>query len=255
MTRDKERGFVGLMASTPGVLRTYRYARWQLGPWLREHLVRPTQLAVLRPLAMLLKRPFDVSCLYDTQFYENTIEKAGPSASTVVDLLEGYFAPSKVIDVGCGVGFYLAEFCRRGVKVFGCDASSAAVRRSLIPREFLMQNDLRYFTDFNRAYDLCLCTEVAEHLEAKYADVLVETLTTAADIVVFTAAAPGQGGTDHLNEKPKEYWINKFADCEFQFDAPTTSRLSREMTERGVVWWLPVNLMIFRRSRADNVRL
>ena len=40
---------------------------------------------------------------------------------------------------------------------------------------------------------------------------MVETLTGVAPVVVFSAAIPGQGGVEHVNEQPPSYWSAKFA--------------------------------------------
>lgn len=55
-----------------------------------------------------------------------------------------------------------------------------------------------------------LCLETAEHLPPERADSFVEDLVKLAPVVVFSAAIPGQGGTDHLNEQWPEYWAQRF---------------------------------------------
>ena len=58
---------------------------------------------------------------------------------------------------------------------------------------------------------MVISLEVAEHIPEKFADHFVRTLITMAKkAVVITAAPPGQGGTDHVNEQPYEYWIDRF---------------------------------------------
>ena len=51
---------------------------------------------------------------------------------------------------------------------------------------------------------------MAEHLPPGAANILVSTLTGHGDIVMFSAARPGQGGERHLNERPYEYWRQLF---------------------------------------------
>jgi hypothetical protein len=53
--------------------------------------------------------------------------------------------------------------------------------------------------------------EVAEHLKESRAAGLVEDLTKLADVILFSAAIPGQGGTDHVNEQFLSYWTALFA--------------------------------------------
>ena len=61
-----------------------------------------------------------------------------------------------------------------------------------------------------RTFDVAISMEVAEHLPEKIADRYVDLLTGLSNIIVFTAAYPGQGGDDHVNEQPALYWISKF---------------------------------------------
>lgn len=118
------------------------------------------------------------------------------------------FAPSRVIDIGCGPGLYLLPFKEAGAKVYGVDACLQG-GKLLKPSEF-KRVDLRFPYAPTKRYDIAICFEVAEHLPEHYADRLVDTLSDCADIVVFSGAVPGQGGTYHMNEKPHEYWLDKF---------------------------------------------
>jgi len=53
--------------------------------------------------------------------------------------------------------------------------------------------------------------EVAEHLEPATAPQFVNSLATASDVVLFSAAYTQQGGTNHINEQPHSYWAGLFA--------------------------------------------
>jgi SAM-dependent methyltransferase len=113
-----------------------------------------------------------------------------------------------VIDIGCGPGLYLLPYKEAGFEVHGIDACSAA--GGLLDEGEFVRTDLRFpYTPAHR-YNLAICFEVAEHLEEHWADRLVDTICDCADIVLFTGAVPGQGGTFHLNEQPHEYWLTKF---------------------------------------------
>src|SRR5262249_42035898 len=62
----------------------------------------------------------------------------------------------------------------------------------------------------NRKYDLVVSLEVAEHLPHSDADGFVESICQHGDVVMFSAAVPEQGGTNHINEQWQEYWAEKF---------------------------------------------
>lgn len=57
---------------------------------------------------------------------------------------------------------------------------------------------------------MAICLEMAEHVSRQMADPLIDTLTSAADIIFFSAANPYSGGMHHVNEQWQSYWIHKF---------------------------------------------
>jgi len=66
--------------------------------------------------------------------------------------------------------------------------------------------------------------------------------------VVFSAARPGQGGSDHVNEQPPEYWITRFEQNGFVCDHERTERWRAAWAKRGVRWWYCQNLLVFVRA-------
>ena len=59
-------------------------------------------------------------------------------------------------------------------------------------------------------YEVCMCIEVAEHIDPYNSKQLVKILTMTSDFIVFSAAPPGQAGTGHINCQEPEYWIDLF---------------------------------------------
>ena len=102
---------------------------------------------------------------------------------------------------------------------------------------------------FKEKYDLSLCLEVAEHLEERHADTLIQTITESSDNIIFSAAVCGQGprSIGHINEQPHKYWINKFQKAKFIYLVSETKEMRQEMKEKKVVWWIVNNLMIFKK--------
>lgn len=52
--------------------------------------------------------------------------------------------------------------------------------------------------------------EVAEHLSPERAEGFIRDLTQLSNAVLFSAAIPGQGGTNHINERETSYWVSLF---------------------------------------------
>ena len=135
------------------------------------------------------------------------------AANEIVPALIDIFHPHSVLDFGCGIGTFLSVFKRLGVNdVLGVDGpwvDQHMLEKYLASNEFL-EADLRHFVRMSRNFDLVISLEVAEHLDERHADVFLDSITAAGDTIVFSAAIPGQGGQNHLNEQPLSYWIQKF---------------------------------------------
>ena len=64
--------------------------------------------------------------------------------------------------------------------------------------------------NLGKKFELVQTLEVAEHLSPERAESFVEDLTNLGDVVLFSAAILGQGGTNHVNEQMQSYWVEKF---------------------------------------------
>ena len=205
---------------------------------------------VLRLKGIIYKHPFAHNAIYDSDYYASTVE--GPAASSAEAISQSILLdlrPNTIVDVGCGTGALLEALRRGGCQVLGLEYSEAALQycrsRNLDVWKFDLERDT--LAD-DRTFDVAISMEVAEHLPEKISGRYVALLARLSSVIVFTAASPGQGGLDHVNEQPPSYWISKFQALGFVYDEEL-SRLWRESwRETAVVaWWYFQNLMIFRR--------
>jgi SAM-dependent methyltransferase len=120
---------------------------------------------------------------------------------------------TSVVDVGCGSGFYLTPFECAGIIAVGIDAMPQTSARCAK----YIQHDLRTPFHSDTWFTLALCLEVAEHLPPEFADTILDTISGLSDVVVFSAATPGQGGEHHHNERPTQYWLDRFAERGYKF--------------------------------------
>jgi SAM-dependent methyltransferase len=153
---------------------------------------------------------------YDGAFFDFVNASSSRSARLFLDrLIESTLAgaaPRTLLDVGCGRGAWLAEWLRKAnVAVTGVDGHYVDPRSLLIPAERFVAADISQPLDLGRRFDLVECLEVAEHLPGSCADTLVDSLVRHGDLILFSAAIPGQGGEFHVNEQPYDYWRAKFA--------------------------------------------
>lgn len=123
-----------------------------------------------------------------------------------------------VVDVGCSIGTFLKSFADLGASVIrGVDAGWVDASRLVIPAEAFTVADLTQPLALPgvRA-DLAVCLEVAEHLPARRGLGLVAELCALSDMVLFSAAIPGQGGVGHVNEQWQSHWLALFAEQGFR---------------------------------------
>ncbi|HRU05348.1 MAG TPA: methionine biosynthesis protein MetW [Candidatus Brocadiia bacterium] len=193
--------------------------------------------------------PHDMT--YDDRFYAEVAGPAGERAAPVMaSSLRRAFNPSSVLDVGCGAGALLDGLRALGVRVTGLEKARSAIaaceRRGLSAIRFDVTRDC---LPPGCKADVCCCFEVAEHVPARHAPRLVALLAEASPVVVFSAAPPGQGGTDHVNERPAEYWADLFRAHGFAPDASMTRELRDEWASSGVVAaWYWRSVVVFRRA-------
>ena len=183
---------------------------------------------------------------YDAAFYADQADGSLRSARAVAPLVMDLVRPTSVVDVGCGLGTWLAAFAELGVAdVLGVDGGYVDRAKLKVPADRFRPVDLTRPPALGRTFDLAVCLEVAEHLPPAAAAGLVGLLTDAAPAVLFSAAAPGQGGTDHVNERWPGYWRGLFADRGFARLDPVRPRVWRD---RRVEWWYQQNVFLFVRE-------
>lgn len=194
---------------------------------------------------------------YSSEFYDYLEAGSSRSAQVVVPILMRLFSPKSVLDVGCGRGTWLTVFRENGVgDILGLDGSHVSPSSLYIaPASFRSQDLSRPFS-LERSFSLALSLEVAEHIPRDSAATFVDNLTRHADLVVFSAAVPGQGGEHHVNEQSYEYWRDLFATAGFAMSDCLRGLLAGD---RRVEPWYRYNTFVFiRESRlgdmSDTVR-
>jgi hypothetical protein len=150
--------------------------------------------------------------LYNNSFYNSYRDKSLDSARSIIPLVNKLINPKSVIDFGCGVGAWLSAWKEVGViEVLGVDGHPEDIKDMLIsPGEYLKMNLELQNSSIGR-YDLAQSLEVAEHLDDISAQNFISLLCSASDAVVFGAAIPWQGGTNHINEQWPDYWASLFS--------------------------------------------
>jgi len=152
--------------------------------------------------------------LYDEGFYQHQAYGSYRSAQVYAGLVAAIFAPKSVVDFGCGRGTWLKAFKEIGAtELVGFDgewnSQENMIEGSIAFNACDLNKGVR--VDRDGKFELAISLEVAEHLEPSSAETVVRSLVGLSDVVLFSAAYPGQGGTNHKNEQLHSYWAKLFA--------------------------------------------
>jgi len=190
---------------------------------------------------------------YNAQFYENQRDGSRRSAKKVIPILLDVLSPISVnsaVDFGCGIGGWLAELkCLiPDVKVLGLDFGDASSKQFFIDINTEFKSiDLSCPIDLHKRYDVAFSLECAEHLPSECAKTFVSNICNHSDIVLFSAAIPGQGGTEHINERPASYWVDLFEENGYQVYDVVRPKI---WGDKEIDCWYRQNILLFIKKDA-----
>jgi 2-polyprenyl-3-methyl-5-hydroxy-6-metoxy-1,4-benzoquinol methylase len=151
--------------------------------------------------------------IYNNQFYNGMAIGSYKSAIIIIGILKNFIDFVSVVDLGCGRGGWLKAFHESGAKtIVGVDGYWNH-------KNNMIDNFIQFIPcDLNQPllikdigeFDIAVSLEVAEHLNLSSAKPFVQTLTNLSRVVLFSAAYPGQTGTNHINEQLPSWWAEIF---------------------------------------------
>lgn len=201
-----------------------------------------------------LRTEMNTSVPYTGEFYDGHEQGMLQSARIVVPMMLRFVNAASVLDVGCGRGAWLRVFQEHGVEAIrGLDGAYVERSKLLVPQECFSCADLSQPFEVPGRYDLAVCLEVGEHLPEKMSPILVEKLVEAAPAVLFSAALPGQSGTNHINERMPSEWRALFQRHGYVLLDPFRPTI---LTDSRVASWYRQNITLYvskdlLRSRPD----
>jgi SAM-dependent methyltransferase len=183
----------------------------------------------------------------DYNHSENLHSLAGPQAALPV--LFAKQKPSSLLDVGCGTGTWLRAAIDFGIQeVLGVDGVEISPEKLHVPAGRIRHQDLTCPWNLGTRFGAALCLEVAEHLDATYAPVLIDALVQHSDRIFFSAACPGQEGQHHVNCQWPAYWQEIFNQRGFNCSDELRWQI---WDEPRIEPWYRQNIFIARRDEGS----
>jgi len=170
------------------------WARVRMRSWVSESPTTRDYKLILFLLRKYGIRYFFAKNRYDDDFYADlAVSKAG--YEKLADLIYAIFEPTSVCDFGCGNGFLLEYFLKRGSAVLGVEGSENSLAFiDPVLKDKIQIRDLSQIHKIGQ-FELAISLEVAEHIPKKYSKSFIANLTgNASKHILFSAARPGQWG-------------------------------------------------------------
>ena len=148
-----------------------------------------------------------------------------------------------VIDYGCGKGTYIAHLSERGFECTGFEGTVGI--EDLAGFKGIIQADLTKPIG-DRPKGSVICLEVAEHIDAKYEDVLIKNITeNCTGRIILSWAVKGQGGCGHVNEQDSDYVIQRIEKEGFELNGQLSNHLRGHAG--ADLWWFKKSIYVFDR--------
>ena len=172
----------------------------------------------------------------------------------IAEAIKEQYAPGAVIEFGCGNGELTKALSKTGIAVTAIDGysnpdftgdDSISFFRIDLNDPIALNN---FLADQNQKFDVAICMEVAEHLNPDVSESLVDSLTSIADVVIFSAAIPGQGGDGHINCRSRVFWHIQFENRNFFLKDTLRSQFRDNLS---VGRWYALNTLDYVRSSAE----
>lgn len=148
---------------------------------------------------------------YDQDWHHHYGLITSQSAHKMIGYLRNLFNIHSAIEFGCGHAHWLEAAEKLGVSdIRGLDGEWTELDQLRIDQSKFHIVDLEKPVDLKRKFDLAICMEVGEHLHQNASAQFINSICKHADLVLYGAAIPLQGGFKHINEKWQSFWAGHF---------------------------------------------
>lgn len=187
---------------------------------------------------------------YNKNFFLMQRDFSYASAKEIVPEVMRILSPSSVVDLGCGTGSWLKAFSEQGIKdISGIDDGELDENLLYIDKKSFLKADISRQLNLRKKFDLAISLEVAEHINLKNEGVYFNNLISLSDKILFSAAIPGQGGDDHVNERWQGYWVDKFEKAGY---VAIDYLRHKFWNNKKVNFWYSQNIILFIKNNKNN---
>jgi len=188
--------------------------------------------------------------MYPAQWHQIFGDKTGESARRILPPLLDLFAVKSIVEIGCGNGHWTQVAIEHGIEDYAVVDGPWNDRSALlVDSGKFVEADLGEPLALSRRFDMAVCLEVAEHVRGDRAQVLVNSLCEAADVILFGAAIPYQGGYGHINEQWPSYWRNLFDQAGY---VPFDLVRPKHWTDDAIHYWYRQNAFVYVSQRNES---
>jgi hypothetical protein len=147
---------------------------------------------------------------------------------------------TRVVDFGCGLGFYLSELQKSGF-------TNLVGYEGMIPEKQLFENIISHdLTKPIKESGNVICLEVGEHIPAEYAGVFIDNLcNTCTHYLILSWAVRGQPGRGHVNCLDN-HEVVELIEKKGLIYSPKKTKAARSVINENT-YWFKDTLLIFEK--------
>lgn len=144
------------------------------------------------------------------------------------------FGIKSVIDVGAGDGVAVDYFWKL-LEFDPLNAGVVGIEGTRQEHDLIFQHDYTLGWPAVAPADLVWCCEFVEHVEERFVPNFLDTFKRA-KFVLLTHAEPGQGGYNHVNCQPQDYWVGAMAAIGYSRDNGLAFKCRELASENKSAW-------------------
>lgn len=147
---------------------------------------------------------------WTSEMYAEHLPESSAFDRGLIDYIIKVCHPQKVLDLGCGQGFFIKYLRDKGIDAWGVEGEDLTT--VFQAPGYQIKQDLSELFDLKEKYDLVMCLEVVEHIPHEFEDTVFNNIVKhMSRYLLFSGAIPGQQGTGHINERLESHWFSQLA--------------------------------------------